>query len=127
MTDLSQQIEEMRVHMNEFATSEQTLVKGLGDALSRADQMLLQDVRRVAADHEARRGTILKELQGLSARMGLLPRPRGPFAAAVTETPLDSPAREAPQSALGGGDWRQAAASIGDAVALRLRSRASAT
>jgi hypothetical protein len=89
--------------------------------------MLLQDVRRVAADHEARRGTILKELQDLSVRMGLLPRPRGPFAAAVTETPLDLPAREAPQSVLGGGDWRLAAAGIGDAVALRLKGRASAT
>ena len=124
MTDLIQQIEEMRIRMNELATSEQGLVRALGDALSRADQKLLQDVRSVAADHEARRGAILKELQSLSARMGALPRPRESFPA-LTGAPLDLPSRDTPQPALRGGDWRQAAANIGDAVAY-LKGRASA-
>ena len=81
MTTLIEQIEEMRIRMNELAAGEQDLVRALGDALSRADQKLLQDVRGVAEEHEARRGVILKELQGLAARMGALPRPRRPFAA----------------------------------------------
>src|SRR5262245_505772 len=86
MTGLIQQIEEMRTRMNELAAGEQVLVKALGDALSRTDQKLLEDVRSAAADHEARRGVILKELQSLAARMGALPRPREPYAA-LTEAP----------------------------------------
>jgi hypothetical protein len=65
---------------------EQELVRALGDAMSRADQKLLQDVRGAAADHEARRGAILNELQSLAARMGALPRPREPYTA-LTEAP----------------------------------------
>ena len=76
MTSLIQQIEEMRTRMNELAAGEQDLVRALGDALSRTDQKLLEDVRSVAADHEARRGAILNELQSLAARMGALPRHR---------------------------------------------------
>jgi hypothetical protein len=123
MTNLIQQIEEMRIRTSELASSEQGLVRALGDALSRADQKLLQDVRSVAAEHEARRGAILTELQSLSARMGALPRPRGPFAA-LTEAP--PPSRETPQPVLNGGDWRQAAANIENAVAHHFKRRASA-
>jgi hypothetical protein len=57
--------------------------------------------------------------------MGALSRPRGQIAA-LTGAPLDLPSRETPQPALGGGDWRQAAANIGDAVAYHLKGRASA-
>ena len=72
--------------MNELAAGEQELVRALGDALSRTDQKLLEDVRGAAADHEARRGFVLNELQSLAARMGALPRPREPYAA-LTEAP----------------------------------------
>jgi hypothetical protein len=125
MTTLIEQIEEMRTRMNELATNEQGLVRALGDALSRADQKLLQDVRCVAVEHEARRGAILNELQGLAARMGALPRPRRPFAA-LEETPLDLPSRESPQPALGGADWRQAAANIQDELAVHFSGRVPA-
>jgi len=126
MTTLIEQIEEMRQRMNELASSEQGLVRALGDALSRADQRLLQDVRSLAVEHEVRRGAILKELQGLAARMGSLPRPRGPFAA-LEEAALDVSANEAPQQpALGGADWRKAAANIQDELTFHLSGRTSA-
>ena len=72
--------------MNELAAGEQELVRALGDALSRTDQKLMEDVRSAAAEHEARRGVILNELQSLAARMGALPRSREPYAA-LTEVP----------------------------------------
>jgi hypothetical protein len=122
-TTLIEQIEEMRIRMNELAAGEQDLVRALGDALNRADQKLLQDVRLVAEEHEARRGVILKELQSLATRMGALPRPRRPFAA-IEETPLDL-TQEPPQPALRGGDWRQAAANIRDELATHFNGRAA--
>jgi hypothetical protein len=123
-TTLIEQIEEMRLRMNELAAGEQDLVRALGDALNRADQKLLQDVRLVAEEHEARRGVILKELQSLATRMGALPRPRRPFAA-LEEAPLDL-AHEPTQPALRGADWRQAAANIRDELATHFNGRAAA-
>jgi hypothetical protein len=126
MTTLTQQIEEMRLRMNQMANSEQDLIRALGDALGRSDQKLLQDVRAVAMEHEMRRGAILGELQSLAARMGALPRPRGPVTT-LEEAATDVPARETVQPAPAGrGDWRQAAANIQDEVAFRLNRRASA-
>ena len=129
MTSLIEQIEEMRVRMNELATGEQDLVRALGEALGRADQKLLQDVRAVAQEHEQRRGVILKELQGLAQRMGALPRPRAPFA--VLEEPVQElPAQEAPPQqppahVFRRGDWREAAANIHDELAIALGPRAA--
>ena len=116
MTTLIQQIEEMRIRMNDLATKEQGLVRALADALARADQTLLQDVCSVAADHEVRRGAILNELQSLAARMGALPRP----------PPVNLPPREIAPLARGGGDWRQAAAQIEEVVGYHLKDRAAA-
>jgi hypothetical protein len=127
MTSLIEQIDEMRVRMNELATGEQDLVRALGEALGRADQKLLQDVRAVAQEHEQRRGVILKELQGLAQRMGALPRPRAPFA--VLEEPVQElPAQEAPPQqppahVFRRGDWREAAANIHDELAIALGPR----
>ena len=125
MTSLLQQIEDMRIRMNELATNEQDLVRALGDALMSADQKLLQEVRRVATEHEARRSAILNELQSLSARMGALPMSREPFTA-LTEEPVDLPLGDALRLARRGGDWRQAAANVEVAVNHHLRIRASA-
>jgi hypothetical protein len=126
MTSLIEQIEEMRSRMNALAAGEQGLVTALGEALARADQKLLQDVRSVAADHEARRGAILSELQSLAARMGALPRPPQEPYAALTETPVNMPAREIAPLARGAGDWRQAAANIEEVVSYHLKDRAAA-
>ena len=126
MTSLIEQIEEMRSRMNALAAGEQGLVTALGEALARADQKLLQDVRSVAADHEARRGAILSELQSLAARMGALPRPPQEPYAALMETPVNLPPREIAPLARGGGDWRQAAAQIEEVVSYHLKDRAAA-
>ena len=124
MTTLLQQIEEMRVHVNDLANAEQGLVKALGDALNRADQKLLHDVRSVAAEHELRRGAILKELQSLASNIGLLPAPR------ESVTMLESVPREVPafpiqeEQAIRRGDWRQAANNIQDELDFHLNGRA---
>jgi hypothetical protein len=126
MTSLIEQIEEMRTRMNELGAGEQDLVRALGDALTRADQKLLQDVRSVAVEHEARRGAILNELQSLAARMGALPRPPQEPYAGLMETPVNLPSREITPLARGAGDWRQAAANIEEVVSYHLKDRAAA-
>ena len=116
MTTLIEQIEEMRIRMNQLAAAEQDLVRALGDALSHADQKLLQDVRNVSLEHELRREGILRELQSLAARMGALPMPRAPYAslenAPIENPPLDLPPYEPHQPAPRTGDWRQATANL---------------
>jgi hypothetical protein len=128
MTTLIQQIEEMRVRMNELASSEHGLVRALGDALSRADQKLLQEVRNLTTEHEVRRGEILNELQNLASRMGALPRPRRPVVPALEEVPIDVAVamQEPTQPALRGGDWRRATANIQEELAARFNGRAAA-
>jgi hypothetical protein len=95
MTTLTQQIEEMRLRIRQIAEDERTSVASLGDALSLADQKLLQDVRLVAAEHEVRRGVILKELEHLASRIGAFP-PQRELCAALegamrTLEPADGP------------------------------------
>jgi len=111
-TTLVEQIEEMRIRMNQLARREQDLVRALGQALNRADQKLLQDVRNVALEHELRREGILRELQAFASRMGALPMPRQPYAS-LENAPIDEPvAYESNQPAPRTGDWRQAAANL---------------
>jgi hypothetical protein len=49
------------------------VVEALGDALNRLDQEILQNIRNIAAGHEARRGAILNELQALAGSIGMVP------------------------------------------------------
>ena len=79
MTTLLQQIEAMRVHVNDLLSAERGLVKALGDDLQLADQELLKAIRHVAVEHEVRRGVILAELQSLAASVGLLSGPVAPL------------------------------------------------
>lgn len=126
MTTLLQQIEEMRVHVNDLANAEQGLVKALGDALNRADQKLLHDVRSVAAEHELRRGVILQELQCLASNIGLLPAPRESVAV-LENAPREVSAfsiQHDDQQAIRRGDWRQAANNIQDELDFHLNGRA---
>jgi hypothetical protein len=115
-TSLVEQIEEMRIRMNQLARREQDLVRALGQALNRADTKLLQDVRNVSLEHEVRREGILRELQSLASRMGALPMPRAPYAslenAQMENPPLDLPPYEPHQPAPRTGDWRQATANL---------------
>lgn len=115
MTSLVQQIEEMRVRLNELAGSEQGLVKALGDALNRADQKMLQDVRTVTVEHELRRGVILKELQVLALRIGAFPNTHDAEIIEHVRPELPSyVAAGSGQPTYARGDWRQAASNIRD-------------
>lgn len=116
MSRLIEHIEKVRMRLTEISVSELHLVRALGDALSRVDEKLLRDVRAVTAEHEARRGEILCELQLLATRVGSFPAPPEPFA----EIGSDASAGFADdtnghhQAAIGVGDWRQAAKNIED-------------
>ncbi len=123
MTTLIEQIEEMRIRMNQLATEEHGLVRTLGGALASADQRLLEEVRSVAAAHEARRGAILRELQTLAGRMCALHRPQEPLAA-LEGAPREELARE-PERVVHGGDSGQPAVNLQDELAFYLRLRAS--
>jgi hypothetical protein len=128
MTSLAQELEEMRVRMNELAKNEQGLIAALGDALSRADHKLLDDVRNLSAEHEARRGAILRELQSLAARLGALPKPGDLFSPLSggygreipAHDPFASHMHQAPR-----GDWRRQSVSIQDELNKHLSQRAS--
>ena len=95
MSTLIEQIDAMRIRMNELATEEHGLVRTLGEALAGVDQRLLEEVRNVAAAHDARRGAILGELKMLAGRMGALHGPREQVAVAAPEDAAEGePTRE---------------------------------
>ncbi len=126
MTTLLQQIEEMRVQVNELAGGEQKLLHELSDALTRADHQLLHDVRNVAAEHERRRRMILKELQALALSIGSFPDECEPVMAleeASAQPSLMSSHLEDQIAAAG--DWRQAAGNAQDELEFQLNRRAS--
>jgi hypothetical protein len=81
MATLTEQIEQLRLQINQVASDERALVKELSESLRQADKQLLQEVRLAAAEHEVRRCTILRELEMLASRIGMLPRLREPRAA----------------------------------------------
>jgi hypothetical protein len=111
MSTLIEQIEAMSIRMNELATEEHELVRTLGEELAGVDQRLLEEVRNVAAAHDARRGAILRELQMLAGRMCSLHGPREP-AAALEHARQEEPVGET-----------QAAANIQEELAYHLKLR----
>ena len=115
MTKLLQHIDEMRALLTQTTTSEQSLVKALGDALSQVDHQLVQDIRKVAIAHQARRAEIYLELQSLACTIGMFPT--------ANEIPIEPPANDS-QQYFAVGDWRQAAANVGyqDEVDYHLRT-----
>ncbi len=105
----------------EPATNETPMV------LTRADHQLLHDVRSVAAEHERRRRMILKELQALALSIGSFPDQGEPIAA-LEQAPrsLSSVASSyAEDQIVCGGDWRQAAGNVQDALDFQLNRRGS--
>ena len=128
---LLEQIEAMRARMTELATGEHAIVRTMGEALSAVDQRLLEDVRKVAAAHEARRGAILRELKLLADRLGALPAPREQVAALENSSQQERPRgtdsvpeQLSIESVLnGGGDWRLAAANIRDELDNHFRTQ----
>lgn len=123
MTKLLEQIEAMRVRMNELATEEHGIVRTLGEALIEADQRLVEEIRNVAAAHDARRGAILRELQILAQRMGALHNLQKPVAATLEDTSGEKQLGAEPGLNGVGGDWRQAAANLQDELAHHLKVR----
>jgi hypothetical protein len=113
MSRLIEHIEKVRMRLTEISASELHLVRALGDALSRVDEKLLRDVRAVTAEHEARRGEILNELQVLATRVGSFPAPQEPFAAIDAQAESNDDANGY-HTAISAGDWRQAAKNIED-------------
>ena len=125
MTTLIQQIEDMRVHVNEMTNAEQRLVQALGDALNRADQKLLHEVRNIASEHELRRRDIFKELQALAARVGVLSGSSDHSAVlegAPHELPM-FPVQHDDRQASRPGNWQQAG-NIQDELDFHLKRRA---
>lgn len=102
MRQLLLQLEEMHIRIAETATHEESLVKALGDALTRLDEQLLQDVQSIASEHEVRRTAILGELQGLASSIGMFQVQR--------PTAIEAEPSYVPIA----GDWRQATSNIRD-------------
>ena len=101
LTQLTSHIEQVRQRLTQTAHTERSLVQDLGDALKRFDQDTLQNVRNVAAEHEARRSGILNELHALAASIGtFLP------AREATETAVIEHHNEAPYHARANGHER---------------------
>lgn len=116
MSKMAALVDELRQQLNTAREGEQELVTSLRDALDQYDQRLLQDVRSLAAEHEARRGAILTELQTLARRMGAFPSPREPHLELTDNSPPRTMPPALPRTAAGsgklqaveGGAWREA-------------------
>jgi len=127
MSKMIQLVDEMRTRLTEIAEREQALVRALGEALTRVDHRLLQDVRSITTEHEARRGAILLELQSLACRIGAFPAGREPAAPLNYAEPAPKPlaaANDRP-SMFHRGDWRKAASNIEDELDCYFQDRAA--
>jgi hypothetical protein len=133
MSKIGQLVEELRDRLNSVADQEQKLVSSLRDALNRFDQKLLQDVRSVAAEHEARRSHILSELQDLASRIGVFPsastgpRPQvsGDFRAGASEPVASGEASLTNRlRAVEGGAWHEATEKLQNELGSHFRKRA---
>jgi hypothetical protein len=130
MSALPQTVHDLMTRLNETTRNELDLVRELSEAIRRADDQLLKEVRSVTMLHELRREAIVSELQHLAQRLCALPvrepvhdtlaaidrppplnghaagqpRPNGEVEEAIVtvEPPLTGRA----------GDWRQAAQRI---------------
>jgi len=66
---LGGQVSQMRTRVTELAKQEGQLVSDLSSKLRQLDEFLLQEVRSIAAEHEARRANLLNELQVLATQL----------------------------------------------------------
>ena len=85
MASLADQLEQMRIRMNDVARREHEMAAELDAAVRSMDEQLLHKVRSITAAHEARRATILNELQMLATQLNGFPqqdRHRIPISAA---------------------------------------------
>jgi len=125
MSESETHIQQMQVRLEEMAAREATLINALNEALSSADRKLLDDVRSVTADHEARRAIIMSELQILAERIGAFPATARTVDTIEYEAPelSDNTSAQSVQEAatpMCGGDWRKAAKNITDGLDFHL-------
>jgi hypothetical protein len=127
MKTLAEELEELRVRMHDLASNEQDLVTALGDALNHADNKLLDDLRNLSSEHEARRTAIVQELQRLASRLGALPKSNA-LLDALGPTPKLPPFEAASsQSLLSRSERREhGTTSIAEELSKHLSARAAA-
>ncbi len=73
MSALPQNVHDLLGRLNETSRHELDLVRDLSEAIRRADDQLLKEVRSVTMLHELRREAIVSELQLLAQRLCVLP------------------------------------------------------
>lgn len=131
MSALPQNVHQLLSRLNETTRHELDLVRELSDAIRRADDQLLKEVRSVSLLHELRREAIVNELQHLAQRLCALParepaqdsltaieQPKQVQSGHASETPsMPLDVEEAivtvePPLTGRAGDWRQAAQRI---------------
>jgi hypothetical protein len=111
---LSQKLAEMHRRLAETAMEEQALVRALNSALNHVDEKLLSEIRLVTSQHEARRATIMNELQLLATRLCAFPiAPPEPVAAIDDQSSLNGHLAR-PGQTHAPGNWRIAAQNVQD-------------
>jgi len=126
MTASEAHIEQLQARLKEIAEREQFLISALNEALTNADRKLLDDMRSVTFEHEARRAVILTELQTLAGRIGAFPIQSDATVETIeyeeTDTAILDQSAEPPmaENSRQGGDWRQATKKIAEELDLRL-------
>jgi hypothetical protein len=127
MSKMFELVDELRQQLQSVGDTEQKLVSTLREALKRYDQRLLQDVRNLTAEHEARRGAILSELQSLASRMGAFPPAREPQLGVAGAAPREGAAAlpaGAKLRAVPGGAWREATERLQSELDVYFKKRA---
>ena len=137
MAESESRIEEMQRKLEQMAAREQALMTALNEALVEADRRLLDEVRSITLEHEARRVHIFSELQSLAERIGAFPasakaietveyqaldQPASPVARTHAAQTHAAHADDAPPT---GGDWRKATEKIARELDFRLNGAKS--
>ena len=114
MSDLLRIIESMRVQLSGISNSEMALARALEEAVRSGDEGLLQDVRRLTREHDARRGTILTELENLGSRLGKFPSEQKKPVAGTEHAEANVERLNGTRQFVGRADWRIAVSNIED-------------
>ncbi len=122
-------VEDLLARLADRSRAELDLVRDLTEAIRRADDQLLKEVRSVTMLHEIRRDAIFSELQHLASRLCALPAP-APVQHSIDhalERPVEIEATLVDEQPAGPieptqvgrpADWRQAAQRIDEELQL---------